>query len=96
MVHLEINAQISPTKQLEFNQSKMSFIQALPKVKGYSGFIEKRGTNFQIKISWLDRASLDNFFKTDYYKFFRGAIITLSSQNETNIIPENLKNEEVK
>ncbi len=87
MIHLEINVQISPTKQLEFNQSKIPFIQALPKLKGYSGFTEKRGTNFQIRISWIDKLSLEKFLKTEDYKIFRGALITLSSQNETNIIP---------
>ena len=96
MVYLELSAGILPTKLLEFNQSKLSFINGLHTIKGYSGFTEKRSLDFNMQIAWQNKGSLEDFLSTEHYRFFRGAIITLSSKNEIKIVPENLKkNEEV-
>ena len=90
MIYLELYAQILPTKLLEFNQSKLSFINGLHTIKGYSGFTEKRCLDFNMQIAWQNKESLEGFLSTEHYRFFHGAIITLSSKNETKIITENL------
>ena len=94
MVYLELSAEVLPTKLLEFNQSKLSFINGLHAIKGYSGFTEKRSLDFNMQISWQNKSCLEDFMNTEHYRFFRGAIITLSSKNETNIIPEKPKKSE--
>ena len=96
MVYLELSAEILPTKLHEFNQSKLSFINGLHTIKGYSGFTEKRSLDLNMQISWQNKSCLEDFMSTEHFRFFRGAIITLSSKNEIKIIPKNLKkNEEV-
>ncbi len=94
MVYLEIKAEISLTKQLEFYQTVLSFINEIQDNEGYLGFTQKYGNEFQIKISWKSRKALDIFMKSDQYKFFHGAIITLSTQNSIDIISGNPKKNE--
>lgn len=90
MIYLEVSATISPHKLFEFNQSKMVFINNLQKTEGYTGFTEKPGNKFQIKIYWNSRKSLDAFMKSELYCIFHGAVITLSQWNSTQIL--NTKN----
>ena len=85
MIYLEIKAVILINKLLEFNQSKMAFIENFQNTEGYLGFTEKPGDTFQMKISWNSRKSLDKFIKSEYYRIFRGAIITLSETNSIRI-----------
>ena len=91
MVCLEIVAVILLNKLMEFNQSKMNFVDNLQNAEGYLGFTEKQGKEFQIKISWKNRKALDIFMKSEHYRIFNGAIITLSETNSTRIFKENLK-----
>jgi quinol monooxygenase YgiN len=91
MICLEIKAVILKNKLLEFNQSKMAFIENLQNTEGYLGFTEKQGNEFQIKILWKNRKALDIFMKSEHYRIFNGAIITLSETNSTRIFKENLK-----
>lgn len=86
MVILEISADISQSKMLEFNQSKLLFIDKLQSIDGYSGFTEKTGNTFVIKINWNNRKSLNNFMKSESYRIFHGAIITLSKTESTKIL----------
>ncbi len=94
MIYLVLNAEILPAKLLEFNQSKLTFIDGLHGIKGYSGFTEKRCLDLNMQIAWQNKGSLEDFLSTEHYRFFRGAIITLSSKNEIKIVPENLKKDE--
>ena len=86
MVQLQIYATIAHNKLLEFNQSKMTFINALQKVEGYRNFIEKQGEKFEIMIVWNSQSSLNQFLKSDLYKIFRGSLITLSNSFKSNIL----------
>lgn len=86
MVCLQISADISQNKLVEFNQSKHSFINELQQVDGYSGFTEKPGNPFLIKIMWKDRTSLNKFIKSEFYHVFNGALITLSKSESTQIL----------
>ena len=90
MIYLEVSATISPNKLIEFNQSKMVFINNLQKSDGYNGFTEKPGNKFQMKIYWDSRKSLDAFMKSELYGIFHGALIALSQQNSAQIL--NTKN----
>jgi hypothetical protein len=90
MVYLELSAEILPTKLLEFNQSKLSFINGLHKIKGYSGFREKRCLDFNMQISWQNKSCLEDFMNTEHYIFFRGAIITLSCNYKINKVTNDL------
>ena len=94
MIYLEIKAEISLTKHLEFYQTVLSFINEIQDIDGYKGFTKNNGNDFKMKISWENRNYLDNFMKTDQYKFFHGAILTLSTQNSIDIISENPKKNE--
>jgi hypothetical protein len=85
MTCLEIKALIRSSKLREFNQSKLAFIDKLQQTNGYIGFTEKQGDYFQIEISWEARKSLDKFIKSEYYRIFRGAIITLGQITITRI-----------
>ena len=89
MVCLEIVAVILTNKMMEFNQSKMNFVENLQNAEGYLEFTEKHGNEFQIKISWKSRKVLDIFMKSEHYRIFNGAIITLSNTNSTRIFKEN-------
>jgi hypothetical protein len=91
MVCSEIVAVILINKLMEFNQSKMNFIENLQNAEGYLGFTEKHGNEFQIKILWNSRKALDIFIKSEHYRIFNGAIITLSETHCTKIFKENLK-----
>ena len=91
MVCLEIVAVILNNKLREFNPSKMSFVDKLQNAEGYLGFTEKQGKEFQIKISWKSRKALDLFMKSEHYRIFNGAIITLSETNSSRIFIENQK-----
>ena len=91
MACLEIVAVIRTNKLREFNQSKMSFVDKLQNAEGYLGFIEKQGKEFQIKISWKSQKASDVFMKSEYYRIFNGAIITLSETHSTRIFKENSK-----
>jgi len=86
MEYLEINAEIYQHKLNEFNQSKLTFIEGIQKMDGYVEFLEKPGKQFNMKIGWNNHKSLLNFMMTEQYKYFRGAIITLSDSNSINII----------
>ena len=88
MVRLEITASIKANKMLEFSQSKLSFIYEMQQIKGYSSFLEKPGEKFQISIYWVSRSSLKEFMKSEHYKFFHGAIVTLSKDNSVTIHDE--------
>lgn len=94
MIYLVLNAEILPAKLLEFNQSKLTFIDGLHGIKGYSGFTEKRNLDFYMQISWLNKSCLDDFLGSEHYRFFRGAILTLSCQNKINIVTDDMKNKE--
>lgn len=76
---------------MEFQQSKLIFIDKLQKAEGYLGFTEKPGNIFQMKISWNNRKDLDAFMKSESYRVLHGAIITLSKANNTRIFEENNK-----
>ena len=90
MICLEIVAVILNNKLLEFNQSKMLFIKNLQNSDGYIGFTEKQGDSFHMKISWKSRKVLDLFMRSEYYRVFNGAIITLSQTNDVNIVKKEL------
>lgn len=91
MICLEIVAVILINKLVEFNQSKMIFIENLQNTEGYIGFTEKQVNSFQMKISWKSRKALEIFTRSEYYRVFNGAIITLSKENNTRIFKENKK-----
>ncbi|MCD6597335.1 MAG: hypothetical protein J7L04_06595 [Bacteroidales bacterium] len=91
MVHLEIKAAITPSKRLEFYQTVLSFINDIQDTNGYLCFTQKNGTDFNIKISWKNQNCLDSFLKSNQYKAFHGAIITLSTKNNIDIVSGNLK-----
>ena len=91
MICSEIRAEILTNKLHEFNQSKMVFIENLQNTEGYLGFTEKPGDAFQMKISWKSRRLLDKFIKSEHYRVFRGAIITLSHTNSIEITIERKK-----
>ena len=91
MICLEIVAGILYNKLLEFNQSKMLFVRNLQNSDGYIGFTEKQGDSFHMKISWKSRKALDVFMRSEYYRVFNGAIITLSKENNTRIFKEHKK-----
>jgi len=86
MVVLDIVAEIKPNKSIEFNQSKLNFFNELQNFEGYIGFKEKSGSPFSIHISWKNQKSLDRFIKSEHYRVFHGAIITLSNSNKIEII----------
>ena len=88
MIYLEIKAEILINKLLEFNQSKMAFIENLQNTEGYLGFTEKPGDTFQMKISWDNQESHDKFIMSENYRVFNGAIITLSRTNSIRIFVE--------
>ena len=90
MICLEIVAEILINKLMEFNQSKMKFIDNLLNTERYLGFTEKQGNEFQIKISWKSREALDIFMKSEHYRIFNGAINTLSNSSRTRIFKETL------
>jgi len=85
MEYLKIKADISIQKINEFNQSKLSFINGLSQIEGYSGFTEKTGQQINITIGWINRKSLDRFLETDLYRLFHGALITLSTSINIDI-----------
>lgn len=89
MVILEIVADIKPNKSLEFRQSKLAFINQMQDFQGYLGFREKPGIPFSMNISWKSQKSLEKFFKSEHYKVFHGAIITLSENHNCQIIKSN-------
>jgi hypothetical protein len=91
MEYLEIAASISMQKLNEFNQSKLYFIEHVGKFEGYNGFVEKPGRNFNMRIGWNDHDSLVAFMKSEPYKFFHGAMITLSENNSIRIFTEDGK-----
>lgn len=86
MVYLDLKADFLPQKLNEFNQSKISFIENIQKMEGYSGFKEKPGSMFKMKIGWENMKLLKHFMETEEYKFFHGAIVTLSKSNSIEII----------
>ncbi len=88
MVFLEIEAEILTHKHFEFSQSKLAFISDIQKAPGYLNFFEKHGTQFKMRITWENYKSLSNFLKTEQYKFFHGAIITLGNSYHVNIIDD--------
>ena len=81
MYKLVIVASISTGKTVEFNQSKLQFIEGVQKFNGYNGFTEKQGAPFQMEIYWHDKNSMDMFMGADIYRVFHGAIVTLSDRN---------------
>lgn len=88
MVSLEIEADILVNKHLEFSQSKLAFINDIQRAPGYVNFLEKPGRTFQIKVSWENKACIDNFMQSEQFHFFKGAIITLSGKNTIRITNE--------
>jgi len=88
MISLEISATIAASKLLEFNQSKLIFIDHLQNFEGYVGFKEKAGKNFIMQIDWESRKTMDAFLDSGDYRFFHGAIITLSKNFNTHIIDD--------
>lgn len=76
---LEITASISIHKRLEFSQSLLTFIEEIKNCKGFVSFREQPSKDFQIQLVWADRNTLMEFQKTEIYRLFIGAIITLSS-----------------
>ena len=85
MISLEISATIAASKLLEFNQSKLIFIDHLQNFEGYVGFKEKAGKNFIMQIDWESRKTMNAFLDSEDYRFFHGAIITLSKSNSIKI-----------
>lgn len=92
MVFLEIKADILQNKHFEFSQSKLAFINDIQKAPGYVNFMEKPGTSFQIKVSWDNQSSMENFMQSEEFHFFKGAIITLSEKNTISITQKEQKN----
>jgi len=88
MISLEISATIAASKLLEFNQSKLIFIDHLQNFEGYVGFKEKAGKIFIMQIDWESRKTMDAFLDSGDYRFFHGAIITLSKNFNTHIIDD--------
>lgn len=76
MVFLEIEADILVNKYHEFSQSKLAFINDVQRTPGFVNFLEKPGRTFQIKVSWENKACIDNFMQSEQFHFFKGAIIT--------------------
>lgn len=96
MVFLEISATITTSKLHEFNQSKMTFIDHLQSMDGYKGFTEKPDLVFNIKIGWTNQKLLNLFLKSENYRVFHGAIITLSKKSTIKIKTENNNHQKVK
>jgi len=88
MISLEICASIAPSKLHEFNQSKLLFIDRLQNFEGYAGFKEKAGDKFVMQIDWESRKTMNAFLDSGDYRFFHGAIITLSKNFNTHIIDD--------
>ena len=88
MISLEICATIAKNKMHEFNQSKLIFINRLQDMEGYSGFKEKTGNKFVMQINWESKDKLDAFLKSEDYRFFQGAIITLSEKHKTHLVKD--------
>jgi hypothetical protein len=86
MISLEICATIATSKMREFNQSKLTFIDRLQNFEGYSGFREKAGEKFVMQIDWESRKTMHTFLDSEDYRFFHGAIITLSENHKTHLI----------
>lgn len=86
MTCLEINATISTNKMFEFNQTKRTFIDQIQKVDGYNGFTEKPGRKFQMKITMKSKKALNALMKSESYKVFHGALITLSLIHNSTIL----------
>ena len=86
MISLEICASIAASKLHEFNQSKLIFIDRLQHFEGYVGFREKAGHKFVMQIDWESRKTMNAFLDSEDYRFFHGAIITLSENYQTHLI----------
>ena len=85
MEELTIHAKIPDEKSLEFNQSKLSFINRLKRQDGYEGYHARHGTDYKLIIAWADRQKLDEFMSSDLYHFLQGAIHTLGTLIEVNV-----------
>jgi hypothetical protein len=92
MISLEICASIAASKMLEFNQSKLIFINRLQNFDGYAGFREKAGNKFVMQIDWESRKTMNAFLNSEDYRFFHGAIITLSKNHKTHLIDDDNPN----
>jgi hypothetical protein len=87
---VDIQAIIDEGKALEFSQSKLVFLEELQGIDGYLGYTENPGTNFHLSIVWESRQKLDFFMKSELFRFFRGAIITLGQGIEVTIKSQSL------
>ena len=96
MISLEICATIAASKMLEFNQSKLLFIDRLQNFEGYAGFKEKAGDKFVMRIDWESRKNMNAFLDSEDYRFFHGAIITLSENHKTHLIEKKKTNTDYK
>ena len=85
MIYLEVTAKIFPYKMFEFDQSKIVFIGHLQSAEGYIDFTEKTGNKFQIKIAWRSKKFIDAFMRSEFYRVFHGAVITLSQSYNIQI-----------
>jgi hypothetical protein len=83
---LEIQAQIRKEKLVEFNQSKLSFLEDIKHSEGYLGYSEHPGLNFELCLNWDNRSSLEAFLACEIYRAFHGALITLGKLDSVKIL----------
>jgi hypothetical protein len=85
---LEIQAQIKKEKLVEFNQTKLTFLEDIKDSDGYMGYSEHPGLNFELCLNWDKRSSLDAFLACEIYRAFHGALITLGRLDSVKIMSE--------
>ena len=76
---LDISAKIPIDKKIEFDQSKIEFINGLYKHKGYVSCKEDISQYFNVIIKWQSEEELDNFTSSNLFHYFSGALKAISS-----------------
>jgi hypothetical protein len=91
MEKIEFKAQFDPSKSIEFQSSKLRFLEMIPLFDGYISFTENGGESFKLSILWKDKSSLLKFLRSEQFHYFRGAIITLGKSVEVLIDEKQLQ-----
>ncbi len=76
---LEIKATIPIDKKLEFDQTKVDFVNRLSNHDGYLGFKEDIHNDFRIVVSWDKEENLNKFIDSTLFHFFTGALQTIAT-----------------
>jgi hypothetical protein len=91
MEKIEFKAQFDQSKSIEFQSSKLRFLEMLKRSDGYINFTENTSGFFNLSILWEDKTSLLKFLRSDQFHYFRGAIITLGKSVEVLIDEKQLQ-----